>query len=1175
MDEKEFWRLKVMQLLHDPPGKPFYFHSKGGHEKAAMDWLRFLEIFHEKELEYIEKQEKKQKEAKEQGKKGRKPKPPWPKEPDRALAGADRPVLSPPRWEKPHLNLHWPGTPIITHPLMPGWHLDVRPGSVTDLKGKVRPHEEKVRENFFQNHDPEDDAEEETAAKNAATEELEDDAEEKAATEEAARLLPGDNRDRFMRLWRCLREQMMRNGDHPLLWREMPAETRCPDHSIWDHTRMASSLAFVNREDKKLLPSQQPWLFKFSMGPASRFIQTARTGRDLWMGSMLLSDLSWHAMRPIVMHYGPDAILYPDLRGNHLVDVHLGRENREWLPQDADPVTYAALLPNTFTALLPRGADGTHLHPLETIAAKAEEAMKNRWEELAGLVFDWMKRLGLPDVDWQTQWKDHHACPLICTWSAVPWIKPDRIENANSLLGPALPCQDWKNQKPVPEDDKEALKERAQRLEPWIPRKDWNNYESARRVFGRSNLTYLQLERGFDYAPTHHKLAVLHRMAKERRHEPPTLNPGGVPCTQCSVRPALGGAARGEHLEGMLQRAKTFWSHGKLDPERRGNERLCPVCAIRRFLVPAGRRDTELAGINPLWAGISANVATVTDHDDTIRLPFPATAAIAAQEFLAKLAVDPDLALERQAVVDAAQAAGIPRSHFPHGLPRLSRACGKERNTFLEYDPQLTLFPTTAEVLWSRCPPSDHDKLRRLTRKIAHLRHKADKKLNGRPATMLAVIAMDADGMGRLLLGDEERIHARWRDVIHPDFVKKMETHPHLQRAGWIDLLDAHRLMGPSLHAFVSRALAEFTNRIVPWVVEQEFGGRLIYCGGDELLCLAPAADALNLAARLRQLFSAGWIIDTQGFGTKDEKSPWGWRSRKENSQAARNDTFDPEAARQRFHIPLPKEHATDPKTRVIRLPVLREHLAKHVAEEEESTDWRPTAANGEVVPLLGKGASLSAGIVFAHFKTPMSELLHQAHHLLEEHAKERMNRNAVAASHFSRNGVKTTFAMKWSGGQGQGPDQGVASGLMNRIRSGFAKGVIPGRLPYKLRDHAATLSAAWLALDREKQEERDEKRQQLLTGLLHLALDGARPPGFADILNLWHEGIAHQTESLMKHDRMNAPKEKDMERSPEEILQAFDREMDTSLEKAMERSVDGLLLCRALARADQEDEDE
>ena len=45
----------------------------------------------------------------------------------------------------------------------------------------------------------------------------------------------------------------------------------------------------------------------FSLGPVQTFIAAARTIRDLWAGSYLLSWLTFQAMRPLLDEVGPSA----------------------------------------------------------------------------------------------------------------------------------------------------------------------------------------------------------------------------------------------------------------------------------------------------------------------------------------------------------------------------------------------------------------------------------------------------------------------------------------------------------------------------------------------------------------------------------------------------------------------------------------------------------------------------------------------------------------------------------------------------------------------------------------------------------------------------------------------------------------------------------------------------
>ncbi|MDT8407932.1 MAG: type III-B CRISPR-associated protein Cas10/Cmr2 [Methylococcales bacterium] len=103
------------------------------------------------------------------------------------------------------------------------------------------------------------------------------------------------------------------------LWEILPADTRIPDHSIWDHLDLTSAFAGAFAAD----PDGEVALLSLSIGPVQSFIAAARTTSDLWAGSHLLSRLAFEAMRPVCEQLGPDAILFPRLRGIPQVDLWL------------------------------------------------------------------------------------------------------------------------------------------------------------------------------------------------------------------------------------------------------------------------------------------------------------------------------------------------------------------------------------------------------------------------------------------------------------------------------------------------------------------------------------------------------------------------------------------------------------------------------------------------------------------------------------------------------------------------------------------------------------------------------------------------------------------------------------------------------------------------------------
>src|SRR5690606_19650062 len=94
----------------------------------------------------------------------------------------------------------------------------------------------------------------------------------------------------------------------------LPADTRTPDHSIWSHLDMVSALAGAMHD------GDRPALVAVSFGPVQGFIAQGRSISDLWAGSHLLSSLAWEGMRTVCESLGPDAILFPQLRGVAIVD---------------------------------------------------------------------------------------------------------------------------------------------------------------------------------------------------------------------------------------------------------------------------------------------------------------------------------------------------------------------------------------------------------------------------------------------------------------------------------------------------------------------------------------------------------------------------------------------------------------------------------------------------------------------------------------------------------------------------------------------------------------------------------------------------------------------------------------------------------------------------------------
>jgi CRISPR-associated protein Cmr2 len=175
----------------------------------------------------------------------------------------------------------------------------------------------------------------------------------------------------------------------------LPADTRIPDHTIWNHMQVVSGLAGCLDHHKRFRPA----FLKLQLGPVQDFIAAARSTRDLWSGSYLLSWLMARGLKVLTAEIGPDAVIFPNLLGQPLFDLHWREdlwdkvslndqesiwENLGWKPDDL----LTPNLPNLFLAIVP-SSEG------ESLARKVEAAIKNEWKTIADSVWTSCEKVGL------------------------------------------------------------------------------------------------------------------------------------------------------------------------------------------------------------------------------------------------------------------------------------------------------------------------------------------------------------------------------------------------------------------------------------------------------------------------------------------------------------------------------------------------------------------------------------------------------------------------------------------------------------------------------------------------------------------------------------------------------------------------------------------------------------
>lgn len=250
-------------------------------------------------------------------------------------------------------------------------------------------------------------------------------------------------RARFFAHWRLWG---VRAGEKDWRFAYLPADTRIPDHTIWNHMQIVSALDGCRHASGGLRPA----FLKFQLGPVQDFIAAARSTRDLWSGSYLLSWLMAQGLAKLSLGHGPDAVIFPSLREQPLVDLALKEFVWDRVKIGSAPVSNSfpwsredlltPNLPNVFLAVVP--ADRA-----QELAEGVCEAIRAEWKRIAESVWDacedqglWSMKDGLQPPKERRARFDHQIDRFLSlSWSSLPW--PDSLAEIDKL-GEFLPSSE-------------------------------------------------------------------------------------------------------------------------------------------------------------------------------------------------------------------------------------------------------------------------------------------------------------------------------------------------------------------------------------------------------------------------------------------------------------------------------------------------------------------------------------------------------------------------------------------------------------------------------------------------------------------------------------------------------------------------------------------------------------
>jgi CRISPR-associated protein Cmr2 len=638
-------------------------------------------------------------------------------------------------------------------------------------------------------------------------------------------------------LWRCYPDLLAKDASEVYL---LPAETRFPDASLWSHTSIASALAgglagiYKNPEE---YPSKgdrftrsRPHLVVFTFSPVQELVKASRKMRDFWAGSWLLHYLSAKVSYELAKKYGADTLLYPCLYQQPLIDHWLRQDYpqfSQWIEEPTTQELLTAGFPNIIVMILPdngKQGDERKDNPIYAATQYAKQVLKKEWQELGKQSLEFLQKIN-------PAWKDIN----LHTWDG--WLKSQW-----QTYWTALPIGDLETKlhhSYGKNKDKEKEQKNHQKYQDWCQKQNdftglkenIKNPEQSPTLFHQHEAEFLKAVFGISETETE-----IETESKSNSHsKQPNLNVGSwwgnifdrlrynltavknartweLP-TAFGTRSTISGIGSVVHnqqsdwvTEGQT---KKFWTDARNLGLFDGIEELNPTEVVKRVL---HRILPDILGIDELsltYPDLSSGVAgwlkqaEIAGDEEAIKYYQTACRGISDRFDWAKKETDN-------------------KNQNSWGIPWINRY---HRNL---PNPRLINSGWLIEDFPSQDNQEKQAELNKLRNAIA-----AYFPPGNNPTDWYVIAAGDGDSMSEWLKGSKLK---PYREYIPQELINKIDRFPDEIKQPVKEFLKVDKRMGPATHSALSRSLLDFANQLVPYLTESRYAGRLIYCGGDDIL---------------------------------------------------------------------------------------------------------------------------------------------------------------------------------------------------------------------------------------------------------------------------------------------------------------------------------------------------
>lgn len=701
----------------------------------------------------------------------------------------------------------------------------------------------------------------------------------------------------FVWFWRFYPDlQAQQNPDSWLLPSD-PVMPDCPRHS-YASTVSALTGAMFPKDWQQGDAIAHPYLILFTFSPVQEFVKSSRKQLDFWSGSYMLHYLSATLCWEVAGLYGPDAVITPSLWNQEIIDALLFQKYPElisafhnndgssntisnWLKESSSLRT--AGFPNIITAVVP-GQDaakqlGSLLkHKLRQswceIGAKIKQDIKQRVTEQLKEPEDYqriwanIKATLAPGTDvepyvrdlkqWQQdgcwEWNKLWDAQLQHTWesywTAIPLGAPH--DEGLSTAKTSSQFFDWK----------QAQQQLAQ-----SPLLIPTTVEEA--LFDRFNV-------GTWWGSLQARLGKAIQAAKNTRNWQLPASPG--------ERSTISGQFSAVHPRFHYDcvKGQDFREGGGLPA---GSMRL--FWLLMAEVYPGlfnGSEKLNAIELTKRMAWAYGGVAEFLGIDPTLSVELPADELEAESEGDAADDLENDLstkAIDPEQLIRFPNASSIAAARFAYENPQWVRKYwyilnglikankhnfrSRKRRGFYRRTLRSFQIPKTDRKMQAVLPDrynryngvmfsskwlADDMGLQgadvNLLRSLVDKAHQTCQLKDGSPADWWVLVLADGDGMGQYVNGKKLKEYQHYVAKPIADGIEQIGTN-------WKTLLQAtKKRMGPATHIGLNRALLDFSNRLVPYLTQERFCGRVIYSGGDDVMAALPLEDLPEFLLSLR-----------------------------------------------------------------------------------------------------------------------------------------------------------------------------------------------------------------------------------------------------------------------------------------------------------------------------------